>query len=288
MNNSHLKYFFDSAKLRSLQKAALLNHVSPGAVSQGILRLEEEFQVKLLHHSKNAFEMTDAGQLLLGLCPEFFTSLQSLSTRMRDATNPHQGRIYFGTQQSIASTFLPSVLREYQQAHPQVETDFTLGHSSHMKDLLDERKIDFAISMDNLDYENHQKIILLRGNFVFVAASSSTQELQKGFLLTGETEETRKLLAGFREVTGRTAKVRMRIDSWSVIKTMAIEGHGIGFIPDYLIGAEEKKHIYKKLRLPKIGYTVSCVYPETQVLNQRTLRLLEFLKKKLPYKPSRH
>jgi len=39
-NLQHLKYFYDTIRLKGVSQAALENHVSQSAVSQGIAKLE--------------------------------------------------------------------------------------------------------------------------------------------------------------------------------------------------------------------------------------------------------
>lgn len=267
--------------MHSLKKAAERNHVSPGAVSQAIRKLEEELSTQLLMHGKNSLELTEQGKVFAKSIPEVLASVQKLKLKMADSIDPHRGNIYFGTQQSIASTFLPAILSEFKRTCPEAVVGFTLGHSSHMKDLLDRRDVEFAITMDNLDYKQHPKIPLHSGEFVFVSKQKKFKAENISFLLTGETEETKKLRSYYQAKYRTALPVNMTIDSWSVIKTMAFEGHGIGFIPDYLLTNQERRHICEHFDLPKITYRISCVYPENSALNMKSLKLLDIIKQKV-------
>lgn len=281
MNIDHLKYFYDATKSLSLKKAATLNNISPGAVSQAIIKLEQVLNVKLLHHSKNSFQITEHGQRLYELCPKVLASIHDLHSKMDESTNPYAGKIYFGTQQSIASTFLPGALRLFNESCPLIEVNFTLGHSTQIKDLLDHQELDFAISMDNLDYENHPKIPIFTGEFVLISKTKIPKNKRKEFLVTGETNETKRLKTLYEAKFAETLPIKMKIDSWGVIKKMALEGHGIGFIPDYLLQENERRFIRNELKLSKIKYSVCCFYPENFLLNEKSLKFLEIMKKTL-------
>jgi LysR family carnitine catabolism transcriptional activator len=278
MNVNHLKYFYDSVREGSLQNAARLNNVTPGAVSQAILKLEQFFDVQLIHHSKNRFELTEQGKILYDTCPPLFSSVQSVLTKMEDAKNPFTGELNFGTQQSIASTILPSILNEFKKIHPDIKVNFNMGFSTHMKRLLEQREINFVITMDHFNFANHHKVQLFEGNFVFISSSKAQKILDKGFLVTEYSMKIYKLNSLYKKMKGSEFPVQMRIDSWGVIKKMALEGQGIGFIPDFILNLDEKKYILDNFDLPKIKYSICCVYPKTHTLNAKSRAFLDNFK----------
>lgn len=281
MNYYHLKYFFDSVKEGSLQKAARINHVTPGAISQAIIKLEHDFNLSLIHHSKNKFHVTEHGELLYSLCPQLFASVNTIRTKMEDARDPFTGTIMFGTQQSLAYSILPGILAEFKNKYPKILVDFTLGHSTHLKRMMKQQEIDFAISIDNHDFTDHHKIPLFNGNFVFISSSKSKNSLNKGLLVTGITLEVYQLDKFYKESMGHKMPIQMRVDSWGVIKKMALEGHGVGFIPDYLLNKEERKYILKHPNLPKLTYSICCMYPKSHNLNEKTKSLFKIFKNSL-------
>lgn len=277
MNLYHLKYFFDSVQAGSLRQAAEINHVTPGAVSQAILRLEQHFNVALVHHRKNNFELTDSGKKLFSLCPQMLSAMHNLKTGMEDSKDAFRGKIHFATQQSIASIVLAPILADFAKKYPLVKTSFRLGRTINVKNLLDQRSIEFGITMDNIDYGDHSKIPLFNGEFVFIAA----KRLHRGeheFLLTESTSEVDELTKAYRQKHDRDIPVSMRVHSWSVIKQLALEGYGIGFVPDYVVGKEDRKFLVKNLAFPSFKYTVSCIYPKGHSLSLKSKALLDHIR----------
>lgn len=277
MNLYHLKYFFDSVQTGSLRQAAEINHVTPGAVSQAILKLEQQFNVSLVHHRKNNFELTDNGRRLFSLCPQMLSAMHNLKIGMEDSKEVFRGKIHFATQQSIASLILAPILADYAKEYPQVKTSFRLGRTINVKNLLDQRSIEFGITMDNIDYGDHTKVPLFTGEFVFLSSTKRTRS-EHEFLLTESTSEVDDLSKLYQLKYHREIPVSMRVHSWSVIKQLALEGYGIGFLPDYVVKPKEKKYLVKNLGFPVFKYTVSCVYPKHHVLNHKTQVLLEKIK----------
>lgn len=278
MNINHLKYFYDSVTLKSLKKGAERNNVSPGAVSQAILKLEQYFDAPLLHHSKNSLLLTDFGKKLMEHCPSTLKSVSELSETMKELAKPFSGDIYFGTQQSIASTFLSSNISKFNKAYPEIGINFTLGHTSNMNKLLDENLVDFIISVDNLDYAHHPKKILYEGKFVFIHNPNIKTTKSNEFLLTGETLETKQFHILFKKKYNKSPVVKMSVDSWGVIKQLALQGLGVGLIPDYLISKSERKFISNAFNIGEIKYTISTYYTAGTTLNKKSSAFIKMLK----------
>lgn len=275
MNINHLKYFYDSVKEGSLQKAAKANHVTPGAISQGILKLEQYFNINLIHHNKNRFEITEHGQVLFESSSDIFSSVQSLITKMEDAKDPFRGDMNFGTQQSIASTILPSIISDYRKKYPDVRVNFNMGHAVVLKERMAARDYAFTITLDHFLYKDHTKIELMEGDFVFISTGRNSK---KDFLITSYSTEIYKLNSLYKKLNGKEMPVHMRIDGWSVIRKMALEGEGIGFVPDFVLSKDERRYILKDANLPKIKYNIFAVYPKRHQLNEKSKAFLDTFK----------
>ena len=204
-------------------------------------------------------------------------AVHNLKTGMEDNREMFKGKIHFATQQSIASLLLAPILAEFSKEYPQIKTSFRLGRTINVKSLLDQRDIEFGITMDNIDYGTHTKIPLKTGKFVFLATTKKPRSEQE-FLLTENTSEVELLQQLYLQKHGKEIPVSMRVHSWSVLKQLAIEGYGIGFLPDYLVGKKEEKYLVKNLGYPPFQYTLSCVHPKGYQLNQKTIVLLEKIK----------
>ena len=64
MNLYHLKYFYDSARLGSMTKAAKLHRIGQPAISKGIQNLEATFKKVLISHERNRFHLTEDGEIV--------------------------------------------------------------------------------------------------------------------------------------------------------------------------------------------------------------------------------
>ena len=112
MNIDHIKYFCDTVEAGTLAGAAKLNNISPGAISQAIMKLELSLGLELVVHRKRSFELTDKG---LEFYRESLILLGQYGLFRKKILSPEkmEGEFFFITQQSIAEYLLPKVLFDY-------------------------------------------------------------------------------------------------------------------------------------------------------------------------------
>ena len=148
---------------------------------------------------------------------------------------------------------------------------------------IEDREVNFGIKLDNVEYPGCTSLPLVSGEFLFVSHQDVNINLlqELGILLTGDTPETRKLEKSFRTKYKREIPVRMRIDSWGVIKDLSSKGLGVGLIPDYLIGAKEKIKVanMKSFGLPRLSYNVCVVTRKNTPLNKASREFIAELQR---------
>ena len=63
MNILRMQYFVDVARLENMTRAAQKNYISQTAMSQQIMNVERELEVKLFERDKGRLRLTDAGRV---------------------------------------------------------------------------------------------------------------------------------------------------------------------------------------------------------------------------------
>lgn len=273
MNLDHLRYFCDAVDFKSLAKSAKANNVSPGAVSQAIVKLEGYFNQDLLYHKKKSFELTDKGVELYKMSLSLLSQFGSIENEIR-SPEKMSGEFFFITQQSIAENFLPKKLAKFKKEHSNIIPKFTLGNTTIVSQRLKDRTVEFGITLDNVLLENCHTKTLFEGEFVLYGDS----KLKDQFILTGETNEVRALKKKYYEKFSKELGITMEISSWGVLKKMANEGQGITFLPDYLLSrSERKKIIPNNLGLGRFPYKIIATWPKSKPLSLKSYRFIESL-----------
>lgn len=239
MNLNHLKYFYDSAMLQSMSKAAKINYVGQSAISRGIAALEESIDTKLIIHQKNNFLLTKEGEQILEKCQAIFSAVNGLHDLSKKDQSNIQGTFTFACSQSFAASFFPLFSKKLSEEYPLLSPQIKIGNGDSIMDWLKNERVDFGIVLEDNDKDNFEKQKLIEGNFYLVCSKKmSTKWEDEGVIISEERPETirlRKLLSTKYE---DRVPVKMKVASWGVIKQLVSEYAGAGLLPDYVIHKE--------------------------------------------------
>jgi len=282
-NINFMKYFFDAAENRSIAKAALLNFVSQPAISQGIHRLEDSLDIKLLIHKKNRFKLTSDGSLMLKRCRDLFRLLADIQSDIAVNQRELTGSIRFGISQSLAYSLLPGFLNSFKKEYPRILPNIKLGRTSLVREWVEKGDVEFAITVDDGKLSQFAQSPILKGCFCTVQSTTLPKELTDHYLLTEDRPEIRKLKNHFKRNKKYDLTVDMEIESWEVILRLAEAQLGVGFLPDFILNCQKKqKPKLKWTELPEISYRVVSIHSREQELSRISqlfnLKLLEYYK----------
>lgn len=218
-----------------MQQASKLNFVSQPAISQGIKKLEEQLEIKLFHHKQREIQLTAEGKSLATKCEQVFSSINILEEHVEQLKGNISGLLSLGSSQSIASHFISPLISKYTKQYPLVDISMSFGKTNSLKQLIIDKKIEFALAIDNGELGSVNKEVIYNGNFVLFGKKQSNT-----YLVTEGRPETillRKALSNENDIRF------LELESWTVIKDFVNSGHGIGLIPDYMMGSKDKKNI---------------------------------------------
>lgn len=169
MDTNILKYmaFVKAAETGSFTCAAEQLNYSQPAVSHMIRDLEQEWKVTLLERDRSGVRLTSDGLTLLPhikrLCDEF----DNLSQQVNQLTGLQSGIIRIGTFSSVATYWLPKVIKAFQQDHPNIEYELLLGDYTEIETWVANGRVDFGFSCLPVR-EDLESIFLERDPFLAV------------------------------------------------------------------------------------------------------------------------
>jgi DNA-binding transcriptional LysR family regulator len=129
----------------SVTTAATVLGYTPSAVSQQLLRLEREVGQPLMHRRPWGMDPTDAGQLLVGHAARMLRYLVAAESELHEVRS---ARIVLGTSPSLASSFLPQVVSQFRQRHPEIRLEIRTERQRQLKELLEDGTVDLAVLWD--------------------------------------------------------------------------------------------------------------------------------------------
>lgn len=270
METKWLEDFVSLAETRSFSRSAQLRHVTQPAFSRRIQALEAWAGTDLVDRSSYPTRLTPAGKTMYDQALEMLQSLQSTRTMLRSHASTDKGMVGFAVPHTLAFTFFPAwVSRLHQQFGPFKSRLTALNvHDAVMR--LVEGGCDLLIAYHHpsqplqLDAQRYEMVSL--GQEMLAPYAKPDANGQPLFSLPGSAAAPLPFLAyAPGAYLGRVAELILKeagvpvhlereyeTDMAEGLKAMALEGHGVAFLP-YSAVREELKN----------GRLVSAAPPES-------------------------
>jgi len=142
-----LRLFIRVAQTCSFSEAARLEHVSQPALSRTIRLLEEQLGARMFDRNTRNVSLTAAGAKLQPIAERLISEFDLAFTDLSLALSGERGRVTVGALPSVAAAFLPAVLARFRSERPQVEVRVEDDLSDPLLDSLQDRRIDFAVTI---------------------------------------------------------------------------------------------------------------------------------------------
>ncbi len=271
MDTKWLEDFVSLAETRSFSRSAQLRHVTQPAFSRRIQALETWAGTDLIDRSSYPTRLTPAGETLYDQSIEMLQSLQSTRAMLRGHTAAGQDVVEFAVPHTLALTFFPAWVRSLNDKFGPLKSRLMALNVHDAVLRLVEGRCDLLIAYHHdsqpfqLDPERYEMLTLgqeVLAPFVKPAADGSPL-----FALPGQLSQPLPYLAyAPGAYLGRLVDSRLKQANSAVhfervyetdmaegLKAMALEGHGIAFLP---LSAVQTELRAKKLVSAGAGFDV--------------------------------
>ncbi|TDP11384.1 DNA-binding transcriptional LysR family regulator [Roseateles asaccharophilus] len=253
-----LEDFVSLAETRSFSRSAQLRHVTQPAFSRRIQALEAWAGVDLVDRSSYPTRLTAAGETLLDQAIEILGSLQATRNMLRSHQAAGQDMIEFAVPHSLAFSFFPHWLMELRQRFGAIKTRLNALNVHDAMMQLSEGNCDLLLAYHHpsqplqLDPERYEMASL--GTETLAAYAKADANGHPLFHLPGHPGQKIPFLsyaAGaylgrLVELIVKDAPLALNLDAIyetdmaEGLKAMALEGHGLAFLPASSVKKELK------------------------------------------------
>ena len=151
-----LRAFTSVVETGSVTGAARLLGRTQAAVSLQIKRLEEQLGSELFVREHRRFALTGAGERLLAGAQRMVADNDQLWNAM--TTPVFKGKVKLGVPMDILPTYIPPVLRRFNQAWPEVEVSVECRNSMDLLEALDRGEVDVTLTTDTEAHSNGTRL----------------------------------------------------------------------------------------------------------------------------------
>jgi len=271
METKWLEDFVSLAETRSFSRSALLRHVTQPAFSRRIQSLEAWAGADLVDRSSYPTSLTPAGETLYGQALEILQALQSTRAMLRGHASAGQDVIEFAVPHTLAFTFFPAWVSGLRDAFGPIKSRLIAlnVHDAAMR--LVEGGCDVLISYHHaseplqLDADHYDMVTL--GQEVLAPSVKVGADGQPLWTLPGMAQKPLPYL-GYAPgaYLGRVTDLILKqagtaihldrvyeTDMAEGLKVMALEGHGIAFLPFSAVHKEVAANKLAPIGWPDLG-----------------------------------
>lgn len=237
MDLRQLRYFVTIVESGSFSRAAELLYVAQPALSRHVRELEEEFGCALLVRSARGISPTDSGRHLVQRAKALLAEAAGLRDEVRGIEACPSGPVVVGIPTSLGPLLSVPLALQVRQQLPEVQLRLTEGLSGHMREWLQDDKLDLGLLFD---CEGHPglaaeevarerlRLVLPPGDERFAGRDRLTlaELLALPLILPGRPHRLREELESAALLLHRPLRVVLEMDALDQIKALVEAGAG--------------------------------------------------------------
>jgi len=158
--------------LRHFSLAAERCHVTQSALSQMIGKLENTVDLRLIDRDRRRVSLTPEGERFVATARRVLLELEEISQDLKDHSSMRKGRVSISALPSLATHWLPPVIRQFRTTYPNIEVRLNDANPDRSFEQVRQRQVDFAITGSGPSMVGFQQRLLFDEPFVLVCHKS--------------------------------------------------------------------------------------------------------------------
>lgn len=252
MEFQQLEMFAATVEEGSVSRAAERVFRTAAAVSIALAKLEGEFGVSLFDRSdRHRPQLTQRGKLLYSYARRILELRQEAAAAIKDGAESRRGKLRIGTHESASLYLLPSLLRAFHDAHPEVKTEIICGTTERLLRAVSNGAIDVALIGDVPEDTAFDRRLMFQDQLVFIVNPAhrlcgmkevTVRDLAAEILIVQSTRSRlRQRLAQAFADAGATLNLGVENIAIEAMKRMVIDNLGVGFVPHMCVEEEVRQ-----------------------------------------------
>lgn len=169
MNLNQLKIFYLAVKHDNLSAAGRKLNITQPAVTKGIQRLQEHYDIRLLNRFGKKLILTDAGEALYEIAEKIFELDGLAEDCIRGFQQNERGHIRIDASESFGAYYLPSIINPFSLLNPGLRISVNILPTEQVVDNAATLKNDLGFISFAVANEKIQTHEILEDRFVVIA-----------------------------------------------------------------------------------------------------------------------
>ena len=285
MDGSIQKYlaFVKTVECGSFTRAAGVLNYSQSGISRMIGDLEREWQVTLLERGKSGVRLTSEGTRLLPYAKRVCSEYEKLQAEVDEINGLKSGLIRIGTFSSVATHWLPNIIREFQKEYPGIDYELILGDYTEIETWIEEGRVDCGFlrlparkELESVFLEQDRLLVVLPEGHPLAALEKIPVSALCGepFMLLekGAKAEVSEIF----ERNGFTPRVHFTTWDDYAIMSMVESGLGISILPELILKRIPYRVVARELEIPAYR-NIGLAWKDKKGTSPMLKRFMEYL-----------
>ena len=282
METARLKAFIEAAGRGSIKAAAESLGYTPSAISQLITALEKELNLTLFTRSQKGVTLTSEGEALAPLVRSYLSREDEIYRMAGELNGVTTGRLTIATYPSVATTWLPEIVRSFKSDHPGIQISIMESIRSDIFNHLEQNEADIAFLAyaEPMPYEwiplAEENVVAAvpEGHRLASAASFPVKECEKDDFILGSWGKELEILE-ILERNGAHPDIKYTTYDTPATLAMVRMGLGISFVNE-LSAQYWNEHLVKLPLDPPQSITFGVALPDKEHVTAAAKRFLDY------------
>ena len=275
--------FVKTVELGSFSKAAEALNYSQSGISRMISDLEKEWNIVLLERDRNGVRLTSDGLRLLPFAENLCREYDRLQEEVDELNGIQSGLIRIGTFSSVATHWLPRVIKEFQKDYPNIEYEMLLGDYTEIEEWIATGRVDCGFlrlptkpDFDTIELARDELMAIIPSEHPLAKLSTFPVEALGGepFMLLEKGGKAE--IAAIFQKNHVTPDVKFTTWDDYAILSMVEQGLGISILPSLILKRIPYNILAKPLDKPAYR-TIGVAMKNRKTISAAAKKFLEYL-----------
>lgn len=268
MNLNQLKLFYLSIKRQSLSAAAAELNITQPAVTKGIKRLQEYYEIRFVERLGKKLVLTKAGQALYDIADNIFTMEKVAEDRIRSFQIEQGLQIRIHTSESFGAYYLPAIIHQFKTANPAVSVKVEILPTTKVVETTialqnDIGFISYPVRHDKLLLQEvlEEKLLLIvsPGHRLETKSALTPRDLEgEAMIMHEQGSALQRAIDVFMDGQDVRVSKHLEFSNNEAIKRAVAEGDGVALISEK--AADEEIRAGKLIAIPLSGPPVTRTF----------------------------
>ena len=231
------------AEEQNMRKAAERLFLSQPALSLRLQTIEKEWQAKLFLRSQKGLTPTPEGELVINFANKMLEEKEEVFEAIQSLTSKVHGTLKIACASIVGQNWLPKVLKEFVETHPEAKISLLTGWSSEIVKSIYDGEAQIGIVRGQTDWKG-KKIHLFRDTMYLVDQEMTSIDdvltTEKPFIqFKSDSNYYQEIQQWWQKHFSINPKRQIIVDQIETCKQMALNGIGYAILPSITLNGTE-------------------------------------------------